>query len=55
MSLDIILACFYGSGAILEGGRSTESGGDAGNAAEVAEISKKKLKKGTYLSPNNVQ
>ena len=51
MSLDIVWACFYGSGARLEGGRSTESGGDVGDAAEVAEISKKKFwKKGTYLS-----
>ena len=46
-----IWACFYGSGATLEGGRSTESGGDVGDAAEVTEISKKKYKKKTYLEP----
>ena len=45
MSLDIVWACFYGSGARLEGGRSTESGGDVGDAAEVAEISKKNFGK----------
>ena len=56
MSLDSVWACFHGSGVRLEGGRSTESGGDMGNAAEVAETSKKrKLKKETYLSPNNVK
>ena len=48
MSLDIAWARFYGSGARLEGGRSTESGGDVGNTAEMAETSKKrKLKKET--------
>ena len=40
MSLDIVCAHFSGSGVTLEGGRSTESGGDIGNAAEVAETSK---------------
>ena len=56
MSLDIFWARFYGSGARLEGGRSMESGGDVGNTAEVAEISKKrKLIKETYLSPNDVK
>ena len=43
MSLDIIWARFYGSGVRLEGGRSMESSGNVGDAAEVAEISKKKF------------
>ena len=43
MSLDIFWACFYGSGGRLEGGRSIESGGNVGDAAEVAEASKKKI------------
>ena len=32
MSLDIVWACFYGSGAMLEGGRSVDGSDDMGNA-----------------------
>ena len=54
--MDIVWARFYGSGARLEGGRSTESGGNVCDAAEVAEMSKKrKSKKERYLSPNDVK
>ena len=42
MSNDIVWARFYSSGMTLEDGRSTESGGNMGDTAEVAETSKKK-------------
>ena len=46
---------FYVSDVMLGSGRSTESGGDVGDAVEVAELSKKKkYKKKHTWSPSNV-
>ena len=50
------LGSFYVSEVSLGSRRSMESGGNVGDTAEVAETSKKrKLKKETYLSPNDVK